>query len=97
VAASKAYEAALAADSSYRKASVALARVSSGEQQPESEPIEIDTLAQQFVGQIATWRSSQPAVEQSDSVAEIVQPAGDSTTSSIEVKSDTLESCECGE
>ena len=96
VAASKAYEAAIAADSSYRKASVALARVTSGEQQPESESVDLDGLAQQFVAELDTWRTSQPEAEPSDS-NETVQPAGDSTTSSIEVKSDTVEHCECGE
>jgi tetratricopeptide (TPR) repeat protein len=92
VAASKAYEAALAADSSYRKAAVALARVTSGEQQPESEPVDLDGLAQQFVRELETWRTSQPDVEDSDST-EVVEPAIDSTSSSVDAKSDTLEGC----
>ncbi len=96
VAAAKAYEAAIAADSTYQKASVALARVTGGEQQAEVEPIDLDALAQQFVSDLEGWRASAPVTEVPDSTDEIVQP-GDSTTASIEVKSDTLESCECGE
>lgn len=97
VAAAKAYEAAIAADSTYQKSSVALARVTSGEQRPEAEPVDFDTLAQQFVGQIETWRSSEAATQVPDSAGEIMQPAGDSTTSSIEARSDSVEHCECGE
>lgn len=88
VAAAKAYEAAIAADSTYHKASVALARVTSGEQQAEVEPVDLDTLAQRFVSDLDGWRDSTPAVaEVPDSTGEIVQPAGDSTTSSIEARS----------
>jgi tetratricopeptide (TPR) repeat protein len=98
VAAAKAYEAAIAADSSYQKASVALARVTSGEQQAEVEPVDLDSLAQRFVSDVQGWRDSAPTVaEVQDSTGETVQPAGDSTTSSIEVRNDSLESCECGE
>ncbi len=92
VAAAKAYEAAIAADSTYHKSSVGLARVTRG-QQPESEPIDLDALAQQFAGEIETWRSSEPVTQVPDSTEEIVQPAGDSTTSSIEAQSDTVEGC----
>jgi tetratricopeptide (TPR) repeat protein len=93
VAASKAYEAAIAADSSYQKSSVALARVTSGEQKPESEPVDLDSLAQQFAGQIETWRSPESETVLPDSAGEIVQPAGDSTTSSIEAQTDSVEGC----
>jgi tetratricopeptide (TPR) repeat protein len=93
VEAAKAYEAAIAADSTYQKSSVALARVTSGEQRPESEPVDLDTLAQQFVGQIETWRSSEAETQVPDSAGEIVQPAADSATSSIEAQGDSLEGC----
>ncbi len=92
VAAAKAYEAAIAADSTYHKSSVGLARVTR-EQQPESEAIDLDALAQQFAGEIETWRSSEPVTQVPDSTEEIMQPAGDSTTSSIEAQSDTVEGC----
>ncbi len=87
VAAAKAYEAAIQVDSSYTKASVALARVTGGEQQPESEPIDLDSLAQRFESDIASWRGSEPV---KDSV-EIVGPGSDSSTAEIKVSSDTLE------
>jgi predicted Zn-dependent protease len=87
VAAAKAYEAAIQVDSSYTKASVALARVTGGGQQPESEPIELETLAQQFESEVESWRASEPARDSS----EIVGVVTDSTTAAIEVTSDTLE------
>ena len=48
VAAAKAYEAAISVDSNYHKASVALARVTQGGQEPEPGPVDLDTMAQQF-------------------------------------------------
>ena len=87
VAASKAYEAAIQADSSYTKASVALARVTGGGQQPESEPVDLDTLAQRFQTDIESWRGSEPAEDS----AEIVGVVADSTTAEIEVSGDTVE------
>lgn len=85
VAAAKAYEAAIQVDSSYTKASVALARVTGGEQQPESEPVDLDSLAQRFQSDIDSWRGS---VEDTTEVVGVVL---DSTTAAIEVTSDTLE------
>lgn len=85
VAAAKAYEAAIAVDSTYQKASIALARVTGGQQETEAESLDLGALAQQFEGQINTWRGS-PSME--DSIVT------DSTTSSIEAHSDTLENSE---
>jgi predicted Zn-dependent protease len=90
VAASKAYEAALQVDSSYAKASVALSRVTSGEQQPESEPVDLDSVAQGFQSEIDSWRTSQPVADST----EVVGVVSDSTTAAIEVSSDTSEECQ---
>lgn len=87
IAAAKAFEAAISVDSTYQKAAVALARVTGGGQEPESEPVDLDQLAQQFQTEIDSWRGS-------DSTSETIQPVSDSTTSSIEARSDTLESSE---
>ncbi len=84
VAAAKAYESAIQVDSSYTKASVALARVT-GEQEPESQPVDLDSLAQHFQIEIESWRGS---VEDTTGVVGVVS---DSTTSAIEVTGDTLE------
>ena len=87
VAASKAYEAAIQVDSSYTKASVALARVTGGGQQPEAEPIDLDALAQSFQSDIEGWRASEPVKDS----AEVVGPVSDSSTAEIKVSSDTVE------
>ncbi|HET6836997.1 MAG TPA: tetratricopeptide repeat protein, partial [Gemmatimonadales bacterium] len=84
-AAAKAYEAAIQVDSSYTKASVALARVTSGEQQPESEPVDLDSLAEQFHSDIASWRGSEPVIDST----EIDSVVSDSTTGEIKVSADT--------
>ena len=85
VAAAKAYEAAIAVDSTYTKASVALARVTGGQQQPESEPVDLDAIALRFESEIESWRGT----EQMTDSTEIVGVASDSSTAEIEV-SDTL-------
>jgi predicted Zn-dependent protease len=87
VAASKSYEAAIQVDSSYTKASVALARVTGGSQQPESEPVDLDTLAQRFQSEIDTWRGSEPVKDS----AEVVGVVTDSATAEIKVPVDTVE------
>jgi tetratricopeptide (TPR) repeat protein len=71
-AAAKAYEAAIGADSSYQKASVALARVTGGDQQPEAEPIDLTALSQKFQSDIAGLSDSSAASVEavSDSVRE---------------------------
>jgi len=63
-AAAQAYEAAIAVDSTYSKASVALARVTSGAQEPESVSVDLEKLSQKFQADIASWRES---LEPSDS------------------------------
>jgi predicted Zn-dependent protease len=85
-AAAKAYEAAIGVDSTYHKASVGLARVSGGSQQPESEPVDLAALSRKFQGEIEEWRG---AVVVSDSSA----APGDSTLASVEAVTDTLENC----
>ena len=94
-AAAKAFEAAIRVDSSYSKASVALARVTSGEQQAESEPIDLDALAQGFHSEIEGWRgqANVEPEEVKDSV-EVIGVVSDSTTGAIQVTSDTLEECD---
>jgi tetratricopeptide (TPR) repeat protein len=87
VAAAKAYEAAIQVDSSYTKASVALARVTGGEQQPEPEMVDLESLAQGFQSEIENWRRPEPVQDSSD----IVGVASDSTTAAIQVSPDTLE------
>jgi len=90
-AAARAYEAAIQVDSTYRKASVALARVTSVDRQSESEPVDLDQLAQEFESQIESWAGS---LTSGDSTEVVSSAAIDSTTSSIEAKSDTLDDCE---
>jgi predicted Zn-dependent protease len=86
-AAAHAYEAALEVDSTYHKASVALARVTAAGQPAPAEPVDLKQLAQQFESEIERWRDSTP----SDSSVELSPVAADSTTASIEAKADTLE------
>lgn len=74
-AAAQAYEAALAMDSTYSKASVALARVTSGVQEPESVSVDLSKLSQKFQEEIASWRDS---TEQSDATATPVEEVKDS-------------------
>lgn len=76
-AAAQAYEAAIAVDSTYGKASVALARVTSGAQEPESVSVDLTRLSQKFQEEIASWRDS---IEQSDSAATPVEDVRDSST-----------------
>jgi len=57
-AAKEAYQAALAADSSYSKAGASLARIGEREDDPEVGSAELTALAQQFQSEIVTWRDS---------------------------------------
>ena len=84
VEASKAYEAAIAVDSSYAKASLSLARVTTSGQTPETEPVDLGTLSAKFQAEIETWR---------DSTGSIVG-LSDSSRASVEAVSDTLEDCQ---
>jgi tetratricopeptide (TPR) repeat protein len=56
VASAAAYRAALAADSTYEKASVSLARVDGRADDPGVEPVDLVTLAQDFALQMEQWR-----------------------------------------
>lgn len=75
-AAARAYEAAIAADSGYTKASVALARVTGGGQEPEPVPVDLPRLSQSFQEAIESWRA--PA-EAADSTAVPAQTVKDSS------------------
>lgn len=98
-AAAKAYEAAIAVDSTYQKASVALARVTGSGQTPESEPVDLVGLARQFQADIEAWRGSAATSDSSeeeavtDSTTEVVEPVVDSSRTSVEAVTDTLEGC----
>lgn len=71
-AAAEAYEGALAADSTYSKAAVGLARVT---QQPESTAVDLAALSQEFQVQIETWKG---VASSTDSTTVSVVPAADS-------------------
>lgn len=98
-AAAQAYEAAIAADSTYAKASTGLARVTGGAQQPESVPVDLAGLSQEFQLEIESWRG---ATTSSDSVAPVVTETDSSSavTDSILMSggevTDTSEECESG-
>jgi tetratricopeptide (TPR) repeat protein len=77
-ASAKAYEAALAADSSYSKASVGLSRVTGGGQEPESTTVDLAALSQEFQTQLQAWRET-PSGTDSTTVS-----AGGATQDSIE-------------
>lgn len=85
-AAAKAYEAAIGVDSTYQKASVALARVTDGSQPAESEPVDLAELSGKFQTAIEAWR--EPVMER-DSSGVAVEPVKDSTPESITGLSDT--------
>ncbi|HZB27918.1 MAG TPA: hypothetical protein VE282_05085, partial [Gemmatimonadales bacterium] len=95
VAAAKAYEAAIAADSAYSKAAVSLARVTEGGQEPESEPVDLGTLAQQFMSEIEAWRESTPANDSTATDSNLPVSASDSAVplsdSTIPVSDSTTE------
>jgi tetratricopeptide (TPR) repeat protein len=91
-AAAQAYEAAIAVDSTYEKASVGLARVTGGGQQPESTAVDLTALSNQFQAEIETWRTpaavrpiAVPEAMESDSATE-----NDSVTVSVEAVSDSV-------
>jgi len=103
-AAAQAYEAAIAVDSTYAKASVGLARVTSGDQKSESTPVDLATLSSRFQADIETWRgavvvdsSRVPVATVSDSSAGSVDTASDSVLVSGRIVSDSLEECESEE
>jgi tetratricopeptide (TPR) repeat protein len=106
-AAAKAYEGAIAVDSTYAKAAVGLGRVTSGGQEIESTPIDLVRLSEKFQADIEVWRgpaevgtdtmstdsSAVPVETVSDSTTVPAVPAIDSTAVSGGMLSDTLEQC----
>jgi superkiller protein 3 len=78
-AAAQAYEAAITVDSTYAKASVGLARVTGGGQEPESTPVDLVGLSQRFQADIETWRTS------ADSSTVPVEPVSDTTSAPVTV------------
>jgi tetratricopeptide (TPR) repeat protein len=102
LAASKAYEAAIAVDSSYNKASLSLARVTTSGQEPEAEPVDLGTLSAKFQAEIETWRDSTTPVDSGVVPDSSVVPdpstgsivgLSDSSRASVEAVTDTLEDC----
>ena len=111
-AAAQAYEAAIAVDSTYEKASVGLARVTRGDQKSESTPVDLVALSSQFQADIETWRgaavvdSSVAAAAAvgdssnatvSDSSIAPVETVSDSILVSGRIVSDSLEECQSEE
>jgi superkiller protein 3 len=86
-AAAKAYEAVIGLDSTYRKAAVSLARISTGTQEPDSASVDLAVLAQQFQSEIKGW-----AVTDSSKVG--IVGLSDSSVASVEAVTDTSEDCE---
>jgi tetratricopeptide (TPR) repeat protein len=82
-AAAKAYEAAIALDSTYKKASVSLARIAATTAEPDSASVDLSALAQQFQSQIEGWRDSKVGIV----------GLSDSSVASVEAVSDTSEDC----
>ena len=99
VAAAKEYEAAIAVDSSYAKASASLARVTTAGQQPESEPVDLGVFSTRFQAEIEARRGSADSTTTPGSSAVPDSSTGslvglsDSSRASVEAVSDTLEDC----
>jgi tetratricopeptide (TPR) repeat protein len=105
-AAAKAYETAIGLDSTYKKASVGLTRVTGGGQTPEETSVDLPTLSQQFQNDISGWRAEAPVDSSTTGVvtdSSVTQPAidsaaplglSDSSRASVEEVSDSLEDCQ---
>lgn len=100
VAAAKAYEAAIAADSSYQKAAIALTRVTAAGQKTEADSVDLTALSQEFQGEIESWRRPEPVsdsttdtVPATDSTPGTIEGLSDSSRAPVEQVSDTLEDC----
>ena len=99
-AAAKAYETAIALDSSYRKASISLARITARTPESDSAAVDLTGLAQQFQSQIEAWRGSRdstpvvPGDTVTDSTKVGIVGLSDSSVASVEAVSDTSEDCE---
>jgi tetratricopeptide (TPR) repeat protein len=85
-AAAKAYEAAIALDSTYRKAASSLARITAVTQGTDSASVDLGALAQQFQSEIKGW------VTDSSKVG--IVGLSDSSVASVEAVTDTSEDCE---
>ena len=98
-AAARAYEAAIAVDSTYAKAAVGLARVTGGGQQPESTLVDLAALSQEFQTQIEAWRGTTAVTDSTivpvSAEADLSGVSDSTVTDSIPVSggevSDTLE------
>jgi predicted Zn-dependent protease len=86
-AAASAYEAALAVDSTYNKASVGLSRVTSNAQPPESTTVDLVALSQSFQSDIESWRGSG---QKSDSSAVADPETVDSSKVSVDTITDSI-------
>lgn len=86
-AAAKAYEAAIAADSSYQKASVSLARVTAAGKPSETVPVDLAALAQEFEAEIESWDAVAEDVESTKSE---ITGLSDSSRASVEMVDDSL-------
>ena len=99
VAAAKEYEAAIAVDSSYAKASASRARVTTAGQHPESEPVDLGVFSTRFQADIEARRGSDDLTTTPDSSAvpdsstDSIVGLSDSSRASVEAVSDTLEDC----
>ncbi|MFL5513029.1 MAG: tetratricopeptide repeat protein [Gemmatimonadales bacterium] len=91
-AAAHAYESAVQVDSTYRKAAVALARVTGLTQETDSVSVDLNLLAQQFEREIESWKGSGSEITQE--VLDSTAVASDSSTASIETKGDSVEGSE---
>jgi tetratricopeptide (TPR) repeat protein len=101
-AAAKAYEAAIGLDSTYRKASVSLARIAAATQESDSASVDLAALAQHFQSEIEGWRGSVeprdstvvPGDTVTDSSKVGIVGLSDSSVASVEAVTDTSEDCE---
>jgi tetratricopeptide (TPR) repeat protein len=99
-AAAQAYERAIAVDSTYAKASVGLARVTGGGQQPESLAVDLTKLSTEFQTQIEGWRGTAGTADSIGLQVGVASDSGvqDSIRDSVLISggevSDTLEECE---
>ena len=87
-ASAQAYEAAIAADSTYTKASIGLARVTGGGQQPETTAVNLTALSQEFQAAIGSWGE---AAAVTDSVVTPVATETDSSAVFIELNADSVD------
>ncbi len=100
-AAAQAYEAAIALDSTYGKASVGLARVTGGGQEREAVPVDLVSLSSQFQAEIGSWGDSTevtdsavtPTASGNDSVSVSADTLGDSVLVSGGPVSEAHEEC----